>query len=111
MSYPAYRRQGLPITSSHRGSTINELNYRIKGTEEFWSTAGGEDVLQLRADSLCNSHPLIAFWEHRATTRSGFHSACRDENKQAARQKKQTPSRTLRTPASSAETRASELDS
>ena len=84
MNYPAYRRQGLPITSSHMESTIKELNYRIKGTEKFWSTEGGEDVLQLRADSLCNSDPLTAFWEHRATTRSGFHSACRNKNKQAA---------------------------
>lgn len=84
MNYPAYREQGLPITSSHMESTIKELNFRIKGTEKFWSTEGGEDVLQLRADSLCNSNPLTAFWEHRATTRSGLHSACRDKTKQAA---------------------------
>lgn len=84
MDYPTYREQGLPITSSHMESTVKELNFRIKGTEKFWSTEGGEDVLQLRADSLCSSDPLTAFWDHRTTTRSGLHSACRGKNKQAA---------------------------
>lgn len=84
MNYPAYRSQGLPITSSHMESTIKELNFRIKGTEKFWSKTGGEDVLQLRADSLCDSDPLTAFWEHRATTRSGFHSCCHENHGQAA---------------------------
>lgn len=84
MNYPAYRRQGLPITSSHMESTIKELNFRIKGTEKFWSRQGGEDVLQLRADGLCDSDPLTEFWEHRATNRSGLHSSCRENQKQAA---------------------------
>lgn len=84
MNYPEYRKQGLPITSSHMESTIKELNFRIKGTEKFWSKEGGEDVLQLRADSLCDSDPLTAFWDHRATNRSGFHSSCREKRKQAA---------------------------
>lgn len=84
MNYPEYRKQGLPITSSHMESTIKELNFRIKGTEKFWSQEGGEDVLQLRADSLCDSDPLTEFWEHRAKTRSGLHSSCRENHKQAA---------------------------
>jgi hypothetical protein len=84
MNYPEYRRQGLPVTSSHMESTIKELNFRIKGTEKFWSRGGGEDVLQLRADSLCDSDPLTAFWEHRATNRSGLHSCCHEKHKQAA---------------------------
>lgn len=84
MNYPTYRSQGLPITSSHMESTVKELNFRIKGTEKFWSQTGGEDVLQLRADSLCDSDPLTEFWEHRATNRSGFHSCCRENQKQAA---------------------------
>lgn len=73
MNYPAYREQGLPITSSHMESTIKELNFRIKGTEKFWSETGGEAVLQLRADSLSDSDPLASFWQQRAQTRSGFH--------------------------------------
>lgn len=46
MRYPEYRKLGLPITSSHLESTIKELNYRIKGTEKFWSSEGGASVLQ-----------------------------------------------------------------
>ena len=75
MNYPEYRKQGLPITSSHMESTIKELNFRIKGTEKFWSEPGGETVLQLRADSLCDSDPLKSFWQRWATTRTGLHSS------------------------------------
>jgi hypothetical protein len=84
MNYPHYRSQGLPITSSHMESTIKELNFRIKGSEKFWSQTGGEDVLQLRADSLCDSDPLTTFWQHRTNNRSGFHSSCRKTEHQAA---------------------------
>jgi hypothetical protein len=74
MNYPHYREQGLPITSSHMESTMKELNYRVKGTEKFWSEFGGEAVLQLRADSLSDSDPLEEFWRSRSQTRSGFHA-------------------------------------
>jgi hypothetical protein len=85
MNYPAYRAAGLPITSSHMESTMKELNYRLKGTEKFWSDAGGEAVLQLRADSLSDSAPLTTFWQQRQATRSGFHScANRRAKKQTA---------------------------
>lgn len=72
MRYPDYRRRGLPITSSHMESTIKELNYRIKGTEKFWSEDGGTEVLQLKADTLCASDPLSQFWKERQHTRTGF---------------------------------------
>ena len=48
---------GLPITSSLMESTVKQLNRRIKGTEKFWTEAGGEAVLQLKADNLCDSDP------------------------------------------------------
>ena len=86
MNYPAYRTAGLPITSSHMESTMKELNYRLKGTEKFWSDEGGEAVLQLRADSMCDSAPLETFWKNRLTSRSGYHSYtnCRAPKKQLA---------------------------
>jgi hypothetical protein len=74
MRYPEYRRQGLPITSSHMESTIKELNQRIKGSEKFWSGTGGEAVLQLKSDSLSDSDPLQDFWQRRRTTRTGLHN-------------------------------------
>ena len=77
MNYPEYRRQGLPLTSSHMESTIKELNYRLKGSEKFWSKSGGEAVLQLKADTLCDSQPLIPFWTQRQNSRTGFHSNTR----------------------------------
>ena len=83
MDYPAYRKQGLPITSSHMESAIKELNFRIKGSEKFWSESGGEAVLQLRADSLSDSDPLTHFW-HRQTTRNGLHARTGKNRKQQA---------------------------
>ncbi len=75
MRYPEYRKLGLPITSSHMESTIRELNYRIKGTEKFWSEGGGESVLQLKSDNLSSSDPLSTFWETRQTNRTGLYAS------------------------------------
>ena len=74
MNYPEYRKCGLPITSSLMESTVKELNYRIKGSEKFWSTRGGSGVLQLKADTLSDSKPLEKFWSRRQETRTGFRS-------------------------------------
>ena len=62
MDYPAYRMQGLPITSSHIESTVKLINRRIKGSEKFWLQPESECVLQLRADHLSDSNPLKPFW-------------------------------------------------
>jgi len=62
MNYPAYRKQGLPLTSSLMESTIKQINIRMKGSEKFFGKATGETLLQLRADSLCHSRPLDTFW-------------------------------------------------
>lgn len=62
MNYPEYRKQGLPLTSSHMESTVKMINARVKGSEKFWRQDHGESLLQLRADSLSDSKPLTAFW-------------------------------------------------
>jgi hypothetical protein len=49
MDYPRYRRAGLPWTTSHVESTVKIFNRRVKGSEKFWSEAGAEAILQLRA--------------------------------------------------------------
>ena len=74
MNYPRYRQLGLPITSSVMESTMKELNFRVKGTEKFWSQLGAESLLQLRADCLSDSQPLKQFWEKRQQTRPGLHA-------------------------------------
>jgi hypothetical protein len=71
MNYPQYRRLGLPLTSSHVESTIKQVNHRVKGTEKFWCRETGEAVLQLRADSLSDSRPLLAFWNRWQSHQTG----------------------------------------
>ena len=77
MNYPRYRELGLPITSSVMESTMKELNYRVKGTEKFWSQPGAEALLQLRSDRLSGSQPLKTFWTTRQQTRPGLHARSR----------------------------------
>jgi hypothetical protein len=71
MKYDEYRRQGLPIMSSYVESAVKQFNYRVKGTEKFWSEAGAEGVLQLRADDLSDGRPLDAFWQRRQAATTG----------------------------------------
>lgn len=74
MNYPEYRKRGLPITSAHMESTVKEMNRRIKGSEKFWGEAGAEAMLQMKADTLCDSQPLDTFWKDRHNNRTGFYS-------------------------------------
>lgn len=61
MNYPAYRKQGLPVTSSMVESLIKEVNYRVKGTEKFWDNPeGAEAILQLRAAVLSDDDRLAS---------------------------------------------------
>jgi hypothetical protein len=71
MRYAEYRKQGLPITSSHIESTIKRISQRVKGSEKFWSEGGAESILQLRADTLSETEPLAAFWKRREATATG----------------------------------------
>lgn len=71
MRYDQYRRDGLPITSSHMESTVKLFNYRVKGTEKFWSEDGAEALLQLRADYLSETEPLDVFWKGRQEAATG----------------------------------------
>jgi len=71
MNYPAYRRQGLPITSAHIESTIKLINRRVKGSEKFWDQNAGEAVLQLRADYLSDSQPMNSFWRRYHANQNG----------------------------------------
>jgi len=59
MNYPAYRRQGLPVTSALMESFVKELNQRVKGTEKFWKDGpSGEAILQVRAAAICDDDRL-----------------------------------------------------
>jgi hypothetical protein len=64
MNDPEYRRRGYPLTSSIMESTVKQVNRRVKGCEKFWSTAGGEAVLGLRAAYISDSKPMENDWQH-----------------------------------------------
>lgn len=74
MDYPAYRQQGLPLTSSHIESTVKLISARVKGTEKFWRQDHGESLLQLRADSLSDSQPMVEFWKGWRADQTGANS-------------------------------------
>ena len=66
MSYPEYRRQGLPTTSAYMESAVKEINARVKGTEKFWNDgASGEAILQIRAAALSDDDRLTNYLCHR----------------------------------------------
>jgi hypothetical protein len=71
MRYDEYRQQGLPLMSSHVESTVKQINYRVKGTEKFWTEQGAEAILQLRADYLSDDDPIEDFWQRRQAAATG----------------------------------------
>lgn len=53
MNYPAYRKAGLPVSSSMIESLIKEINFRVKGSEKFWNRPSGANaILHVRAAAL-----------------------------------------------------------
>jgi hypothetical protein len=74
MDYPRYRRAGLPLTSSLMESTVKQVSRRVKGTEKFWSGAGAEALLRLRADVLSDDAPLRRHLTDRARHATGMRS-------------------------------------
>jgi hypothetical protein len=68
MDYPRYRCEGLPWTTSHVESTVKIFNRRAKGTEKFWSDAGSEAILQLRAAFLSEDGRLDRHMKERPSS-------------------------------------------
>lgn len=66
MNYPSYRRLGFPLTSSLMESTVKQVSRRVKGSEKYWSSSGGEAILRLRGEYLSDDKPMREYW----TTRS-----------------------------------------
>jgi len=83
MNYPAYRRDGLPVTSALMESFVKELNQRVKGTEKFWNDgASGEAILQVRAAALCDDDRLQRHLKNRPG--NPFRPNCRPRPPKAA---------------------------
>jgi hypothetical protein len=71
MNYPSYRQQGFPLTSSLMESAVKQVSRRVKGSEKYWSSAGGEAILRLRGEYLSDDEPMQAYWEHRSHHATG----------------------------------------
>jgi len=65
MDYPRYRRMGLPISSAPVESLIKQINYRVKGSEQFWTSGGLEAVLQVHTAYLSEDGRAEALHERR----------------------------------------------
>jgi hypothetical protein len=68
MDYPRFRCEGLPWTTSHVESTVKVFNRRVKGSEKFWSDAGSEAILQLRAAFLSEDGRLDRHMKERPSS-------------------------------------------
>ncbi len=88
MRYGEYRKQGLPITSSHIESTIKQINQRVKGTEKFWSS--------MKPKRSCNCAPTHSA-KRRRSAPSGNDDKKRQRDSDAT--KSQGNYRPCRTPA------------
>lgn len=71
MDYPNYRQNGYPLSSAIMESTVKQVGKRVKGTEKFWSSEGGEAILQLRGDYLSDSQPMDAYWKQAIANAEG----------------------------------------
>jgi hypothetical protein len=71
MDYPSYRCAGLPLTSSLMESAVKQVSRRVKGTEKFWSSVGGETILRLRGEALSDDQPLRQHLQNRAHSANG----------------------------------------
>ena len=71
MDYPSYRRAGFPLTSSLMESMVKQVSRRVKGTEKYWSSPGGEAILRLCGECLSDDKPMRAYWDQRSRRTPG----------------------------------------
>ena len=65
MDYPTYRANGWPIGSGETEAGVKQFNKRVKGTEQFWTEAGIEPMLNLRAAWLSQDDRWQRYWNNR----------------------------------------------
>jgi len=74
MDYPSFRRKGFPLTSSLMESTVKQVSRRVKGSEKYWSSSGGEAMLRLRSEYLSDDKPMQNYWTTRPRHAQGQRS-------------------------------------
>lgn len=65
MDYPTYRANGWPIGSGETEAGVKQFNKRVKGTEQFWTEAGIEPILSLRAAWVSQDERWQRYWDNR----------------------------------------------
>jgi hypothetical protein len=65
MDYPRFRRSGWPIGSGETEASVKQFNKRVKGTEQFWTEAGIEPILSLRAAWVSQDDRWQRYWNNR----------------------------------------------
>ena len=64
--HPAYRRAGLPTTSSLVESLVGQVNARVKSKQKYWNRGtAAEAMLQLRAALLSEDGRLDRYLKER----------------------------------------------
>ena len=61
----------MKLTSSLMESTVKQVSRRVKGSEKYWSSAGGEGMLRLRGEYLSNDEPMTKYWSSRSRDACG----------------------------------------
>jgi hypothetical protein len=65
MDYPRFRANGWPVGSGVTEAGVKQFNKRVKGTEQFWSPAGIEPILALRASWVSQDERWDRYWANR----------------------------------------------
>ena len=52
-------------------STVKQVSRRVKGTEKYWSSQGGEIMLRLRGEYLSDNEPMQDYWTQRSRDACG----------------------------------------
>ena len=65
MGYPRFRANGWPVGSGVTEAGVKQFNKRVKGTEQFWSPAGIEPILALRASWVSQDERWDRYWANR----------------------------------------------
>jgi len=52
-------------------SMVKQVSRRVKGSEKYWSSSGGESILRLCGEYLSDNEPMQAYWDQRARRVTG----------------------------------------
>lgn len=65
MHYDVYRAKGWPIGSGNVEAGVKGFNQRVKGTDRFWTQAGVEAIMALRAMWMSQDQRWERYWNNR----------------------------------------------